>query len=291
MTGFALLAVLFNAQAAPANTAPQQAPSDIVVEGVRQQKERVRGFIKALTDNVPNLGQIGKFHSPVCPSVAGLPVAQAQMVAARMKRVAQAAGMNVGDSKCRPNVLVIATLDKSGTIEALHRHFPAYFTGMASSEVRKLASSPEPATSWQIKGLLSADGTELKKVAGGGYYINEGTNSGSRIRAGTMPHFVASMVVIDRGTLTGLTVTQVADYAAMRAYADTDPRRAAGSGAPTILGILDAAGDQQVPLSLTQWDLSYLKSLYATSNAYYASYQRGDMAHEMERDLAKGGER
>ena len=43
-----------------------------------------------------------------------------------------------------------------------------------------------------------------------------------------------------------------------------------------------------MPVTLTQWDLGYLKSLYATSNAYYASYQRGDMAHELEKELAKG---
>jgi len=103
-----------------------------------------------------------------------------------------------------------------------------------------------------------------------------------------MPQFVASMVVVERGALTGLSVTQVADFAAMRAYADTNPRRAAKSGAPTILTILDKRNDEMVPVTLTQWDFGYLKSLYATSNAHYASYQRGDMAHELEKDLAKG---
>ena len=43
-----------------------------------------------------------------------------------------------------------------------------------------------------------------------------------------------------------------------------------------------------VPLTLTHWDLGYLKSLYATSNAYYASYQRGDMEHELVKELSKG---
>lgn len=291
MVGFALITALL--AAATDMTAPPaspQPPGDIVVEGIRQQKERVRQFIKAL-DDVPNFGQIGKFHSPVCPTVMGLPEAQGRTVAERMKRVASAAGMRTGGAGCAPNVFLIASVGKGSAIEALHRNYPAYFRGLSDRDVRKLIASPEPSVAWQVKGLLSADGTVLKKLPLGGPYINEGTNSGSRVRAGTMPQFVASMVMVERSALTGLSVTQVADFAAMRAYAGTDPNRAAQSGAPTILTILDKTDDQLVPVTLTHWDLAYLKSLYATSNAYYASYQRGDMEHVLTRELAAGGER
>src|SRR5687768_5002852 len=112
MVGFVLLAALFAAQGSPEpQVSASRSSSDIVVEGVRQRRERVRQFIKAL-DDVPNFGQIGKFHSPVCPAVMGLPEAQNRLVAERMKRVAQAAGIRVGDSKCAPNVFFIASVDK-----------------------------------------------------------------------------------------------------------------------------------------------------------------------------------
>ena len=293
MLGFALLAALLAAQDTPPPSAsPPQSSGEIVVEGVRQRQHRdqVRQFIKAL-DDVPNVGQIGKFHAPICPAVMGLPAAQNQMVAERMKRVAREAGIRTADAKCVPNVLLIASVDKGSTIQALYESYPAYFQGMTAKDVRKLAASKESSVAWQIKGLLSADGTVLKKTPLDGYYVNEGTNSGSRVRAGTMPQFVSSMVMVERGALTGLSVTQVADFAAMRAFADTDPRRAAGSGAPTILTILDKASNQMVPVTLTHWDLGYLKSLYATSNDYYASYQRGDMEHELVKELAKSREK
>ena len=289
MVGFALLAALLAAQDSPAPPASLPPSSDeIVVEGVRQkeQREQVRQFIKALSD-VPSFGQIGKFHSPVCPAVMGLPEAQGRMIADRMMQVAQAAGIRTAEANCTPNVFLIASAGKGRAIQALNERFPAYFEGMAGRDVRKLAASAEPSVAWQIKGLLSADGTALKKVQMGGPYINEGTGSGSRIRAGTMPQFVASMVIVERGALTGLTVTQVADFAAMRAFADTDPRRAAGAGAPTILTILDKDVDQLVPVTLTHWDLGYLKSLYATSNDYYASYQRGEMEPVVAREVTK----
>jgi len=285
MVGIVMLAALAAAQAHSPD--PQQGPSDIVVEGVREQKERVRQFIRSL-DDVRTFGQIGRFHTPVCPVVMGFPEAQNRLIAERMKRVASAAGIQTAGSNCAPNVFLIASVGKGGTIKALAKRFPAYFRDMRDREVRKLAASGDPSVAWQVKGLLSADGTTLKKAPMDGPYINESTNSGSRVRAGTMPQFVASMVVVERGALTGLSVTQVADFAAMRAYADTNPRRAAKSGAPTILTILDKRNDEMVPVTLTQWDFGYLKSLYATSNAHYASYQRGDMAHELEKDLAKG---
>lgn len=289
MLGFAMFAALLAAQQPSGASVPASPSSqDIVVEGVRQQRQReqVRQFIKALTD-VPNFGQIGKFHAPVCPAAMGLPDAQNKMVADRMKRVAEAAGIRTGAADCLPNVFFIASVDKSATIDALHRSFPAYFGEMSGKQVRQLIASKAPSVAWQVKGLLSADGTTLKKMPLGGPYINEGTNSGSRIRSGTMPEFVASMVMVEREALTGLSITQVADFAAMRAFADTDPGRAAGAGSPTILTILDKGDDQMVPLTLTHWDLGYLKSLYATSNALYASYQRGEMEQVVEREVAK----
>lgn len=289
MFSFILLSSMLAAAPDAAAPPPPQPADDIVVEGVRQQRERVHQFVKAL-DDVANLGQIGKFHSPVCPAVMGLPAEQNRRIAERMKQVAAAAGIRTGEAGCAPNVFLIATVGKKDTIEALYEGFPTYFRDLSSKEVRKLAMARTPSVAWQIKNLLSADGTILKKTPLNGFTINEGMSSGSRVRAGTMPQFVASMVVVERSALTGLTITQVADFAAMRAFADTDPERAAGSGAPTILTILDKGDDEPLPVTLTHWDFGYLKSLYATSNDYYASYQRGEMEQVVRKELEKAGQ-
>jgi len=289
MFGFALLAALFTAAPDTPPPASSQPADDIIVEGVRGQRKRVHQFVKAL-DDIPSFGQIGKFHSPVCPAVIGLPAEQSRRIAERMARVAASAGIRLGEAGCAPNVILIAAVGKGSAIEALNHRFPAYFRGMSNKDIRKLASATEPSVAWQIKALLSADGTVLKQTPLGGPVINEGTNSGSRVRAGTMPQFVSSIVVVERSALTGLTTTQVADFTAMRAFARTDPQRAAGSGAPTILTILDKGEDQPLPITLTHWDLGYLKSLYATSNDYYASYQRGNMEHTMRKELDKAGQ-
>ena len=73
------------------------------------------------------------------------------------------------------------------------------------------------------------------------------------------PHFIAAVVVVELDALGGLTVTQLADYAAMRAFARTDPRRLKGTGAPTILSAIEAPMNSPVPLTLTEWDLAFLQ--------------------------------
>ncbi len=292
MVGFTLFLAL--SAAATAVQSPSSTPAapaddrDIIVRGERIKHEQITGFIKALS-NVPGAGQIGRFHAAVCPAAVGLPKNQADAIAERMRRVAAAAEIRTYDGKCTPNVFLIAVPNKADAIRKLARQFPAYFGDMTLRQIDKLADDPRPAVAWQVENRLGADGEELEKPMGTGYYVVKGTGSGSRIRAGSVPNFIASIVMVDLKAIGGLTVTQVADYAAMRAFAETDPARASQAGAPTILTILDASDDQQVPVTLTAWDLGYLKSLYTTSNDYYASYHRGEMAHVLKQELTKSG--
>ena len=290
-SGFVLRAALIAAIAAPATAQgvgpPAPQPGDeIVIEGTRQGKKPVRDFVDALTD-VGYMGQIGRYHSPVCPVAMGLAPVQNARIAERMRRVAAAAGIRVAAKRCVPNAFVIVAPDKAAAITELHRRYPAYFSGMTSRQVQALAARPGPAVAWQIAGRLSADGQLLKKAAGADYYIVEATDVPSRIRAASMPAFVASVVVIDRRAAGGLTVTQLADYAAMRTLAATDPERVVRAGAPTILRLLGQPDDQPLPVTLTHWDLGFLKSVYATSNAYYARYQRGDMERIVAGELTR----
>jgi hypothetical protein len=293
MVGFTLLSALLTAattvQSPTSTAAVQDNDRDIIVKGERIKHEQITGFIKALS-NVPSAGQIGRFHSAVCPAAVGLPKRQGDAVAERMRRVAAAADIRIARGTCTPNVFLIAVPDKRAAIRQLSSQFPAYFGEMTARQIKQLANDPRPAVAWQVENRLSADGEELEKPIGTDFYIVKGTGSGSRIRAGSVPNFIASIVMVDLNSIGGLTVTQVADYAAMRAFAETDPARASHAGAPTILTILDAADSQPIPLTLTAWDLGYLKSLYTTSNAYYASYHRGEMAHVLKQELAKVGQ-
>jgi len=278
----------FALQSAAASAAPGEPPSEIVVQGTRVGKMQIRDFVKAVTE-VPFDGQVGRFVKAACPSSMGLTPAQNARVAERMREVAAAAGIRLAPAPCTPNVFVVVTADKKAAIEAIDGQFPVYFGDMSSKQVKALASSPEPAVAWQVRGLSSADGEQLEKPAGSTTYRLQGTFNPSRIRAVTKPTFDASVVVVDVKAAAGLTTTELADYAVMRTFAATDPDRVLRTGAPTILGVLGQPDDKPLPLTLAYWDLGLLRALYSTDNAYYARYQRGEMEEVVKEELERPG--
>jgi len=87
------------------------------------------------------------------------------------------------------------------------------------------------------------------------------------------------VVVVDIDALGGLTVTQLADYAAMRAFARTDPERLEKSSVRSILTVLDTPIGGLAPVTLTEWDLAFLKALYGSAANRIAFQQRNEMKH------------
>jgi hypothetical protein len=176
--------------------------------------------------------------------------------------------------------------NKKTFIEALRDRHPQYLGDLNPSDTRRLIRSPGPTASWQLKGILSARGVRLDD-SNEGVPTNRTTELGSRMTAPTRPVFEASALVVERRSLSGLTTVQLADYAAMRLFARTDPARLAGSTAPTIMTILDAPMGSETPLTLTKWDLGLLRGLYGSANNAYAASQRSDIARQIEEERAR----
>ncbi len=275
---------------ASAQRLSSQADDDvIVVEGMRERQRQIQRFVDALTDS-PVGGQIARFDWKVCPAAMGLPVAQNIEITGRMRRVASAAGVPLADPGCRPNALVILTPDKAQTLRWMRRQFPAYFRNALGERI-PLIDEDGPATAWQVEGRLTQDGEMVGVDSGAGdastanHYVVEATRAPSRLTPATRPHFMASILVVQLDALRGLTTTQVADYAAMRVFAKTRPSRLERSGAPTILNVIDSPMDASVPITLTQWDLGFLRALYGSAENQYATRQRHQMRRLLRDDL------
>ncbi|HEX8449259.1 MAG TPA: hypothetical protein VF652_06670 [Allosphingosinicella sp.] len=289
-------AALGLAGAAAAQGSPQaQDGADILVTG-QDVDQQIKDFVGALTQAPPR-GQLSRFESKVCPTAFGLLPGQKDAVLARLRVVARAAGLGVGKPNCIPNVLLIVTPDKRAFIEALDRKYDFYFGEMSNREVRRLARAPGPAAVWQVQGPpVAAGGGEVSQsgdpsVPGAAYPVNRTTRRPSRIDAAARPQFQAAAVVIEQGALDGLTTIQLADYAAMRAFAKTDPADLPASSPATILKVLEAPMGSEVPLTLTKWDLSFLKGLYAATDNLYAASQRTEIKERIQRELeAEGAE-
>jgi hypothetical protein len=281
-----LSALLFvPAPAAAQDQAPPDDASEIVVTGTRDMERQVRDFVGALTQ-APSGGQLSRFEAAICPTVVGVSPGQKQAIVARMKRIAGAAGIAVGGESCTPNVLLVVTSEKKAFLEGLWKKAAYYFGEMSAGDVRKLATEPGPAAAWHVDGPpRTADGVELQQ-AGGAPYVNRTTRVASRIGAAARPQFAAAAVVVEMKALEGLTTTQLADYAAMRAFARTDPSRLP-EAAPTILKALEAPMGSEVPITMTPWDLAFLKSFYAAPKNLSAASQRSQIRGQLKGELQR----
>lgn len=282
---FLLAAALLVAGAATAQT-PPRTESDVVVTGTLEREQEIEAFVRALTPG-PMTGQIGRFEDAICPAAMGLSAEARAAVEARMRRIAVAVGLRVARTDdgrtCTPNVLLMITRDKRQLIEALAARHPSFFGDERETRARQVARQPGPASAWHATTQVNADGRPLPMQ--GGFYVNQSTRAGGRIVAPTRPAFFAAAVVIEREALPGLTINQLADYAMMRALARTDPHQLPPGSPRTILSVLEAAPDAEVPASITRWDLGFLRGLYASTANLRTPQQRGEIRERVATEL------
>lgn len=278
--------ILLSAAAASAMSAPVAPPADqsqqIVVEGQRSRARAIHDFVTAVTPSHIG-GQLVRYESAVCPAAAGLSSFENQRVAARLRQVAATVGVPLAPEGCAPNTLAIVVDGKNAFIAALRKKYPVYFSRPPDGYI-EVPHEPGPATAWHINGLLTANHTPAAVDPIYHHYLTSSMDS-SRLVPSTIPHFLAGVVVIERRAVAGLTTTQVADYAALRLYATTKPQELKRS-ASSILGVLDAPMGSAVPLTLTNWDLSFLKGLYHTQDRQYANRQRNQIEGLVRRGTA-----
>jgi hypothetical protein len=286
--GLSLISIVA-APVAGATVAPRD-PSDIIVQGERDRDKQISHFIRSLTP-APVRGQTSRFESGICPAVAGLPDGQQVNIARRIRRVAQAAGIAVEKPGCDPNLVLIVTNDKAALLKKLARQRPDYFPGWSSGRLRDLERDRYPVAAWHIETSVESDGRLMPVVTVGssqnGVPSDAGWTTEMASRLTTVSHraFIAAVVVVQADALAGLTTTQLADYAAMRALVRTEPTKFGQSGDSTILSIIDTPMGKPVPLTLTAWDLSFIRAFYASSRNSYVEYQRSEMQRLMKRNL------
>lgn len=294
MPGWILLGAFAASAAAPpatstSATAPPEQSQQIIVEGQRNRDRAIHDFVKAVTPARIG-GQIARYDGKVCPTAVGLSEAQDLRVTERLRQVASAANIPLDKAGCSPNMLVIVVGDKSDFIAGLRKRYPIYFSGAANSAAR--LNEPGPATAWHINGSMTPDHLPMSVHSPSsdgttGNYELSSSMDASRLLPPRIPYFLAGVLVVEARSLAGLSTTQLADYAAMRLYAATNPHQLRPS-ASSILGILDAPMGSEIPLTMTSWDLSFLKALYRSDDRQFENRQRDEIERMVQRDTSGG---
>lgn len=272
---FALFVGLAASAAAAAQDEAGQSDNDspIIVEGQRPDALRTLRQVRALSQDTD--GNLARFETAVCPGVAGLPTQFAAAIVKRLRQDVGDLGVELAPEGCDPNLTVIVTDDGAALVDGLSRKGPTMFGFMTSSEITRLRRSPGPAWVWQATSPKRADGGPVARIdsvslgSGPPQHVPKGAfavpgASQSRLSSPVRQDTGLAFVVLSRAAIEGKSVTQIADYAALRGLAGT--RSDAGDRlGPQSIGSLFAS-DHEAPEALTDFDRAYLTSLYSGSN-------------------------
>jgi len=287
---FCLLALALTAAPTSAqDRPPPQTELEILVVGKREkqksQAEQIKEFVRALSTEAWD-SPMTRFEN-VCPGIYGLSPARNLEIAARIRAVTTAAGIKVAKEGCRPNLRVVVIPDKEEMLKLLKSKHPVLFRDYDGRPVA-LAREEGPVTAWHVKQKLDRQGNSLEPSFNGITYV-EIDGASPRVLALYRPVAMGAMILMEQKGLIGLTTTQIADYATMRALTTIDPHRLSRSNAPTILRLMSSRVGDETPASLTQWDLAFLKSAYSVPPFSYSSSQQGSIRRAIAKELSAKG--
>jgi len=116
--------------------------------------------------------------------------------------------------------------------------------------------------------------------------INSARSPASRLANTTYDEFKGSFLVIQRSALIGNSLTQIADYAALRSFVAANEKHVESLQESSILTLFNDREKNIEPMEhISDWDLALVNALYSTSANISAMRQRVAMVNKIERDI------
>jgi len=286
---------------ASAEVAVESDENEIVVTAQKKLKAAIATHISTVISDQSD-GQYARFAKPLCPAVIGFGEKNAAFIEKRLRAIAKAADIQTGSSKCDPNIHVLVVEDGNEMLEFLRRKHRRAFGTLTPYQRDKIQNAQGPTYNWHIVETVSADDGGSRSVAGTGFaggasyglLSDAGANAGrthvkSRIAVPVRQELNHGFLLIDKAAVQGLSVVQIADYAAMRTFLQTKEGSTGITAADSILSLFDteeSAADRVQ--SLAPWDLALLTALYKAPTNVPARLQRSSMFQNFEKALASG---
>lgn len=272
--GLAGLASALAIGSADAQDAPQEAEQEdsIVVQGQLEVPPKVaRRYVGEISAGVD--GQLTRFSLPLCPTVIGVADEYAAIIARRIRAVAAEVGAKVAPVGCRGNLAVIFAKDADALVKDMRAKTPRIFEGVDETDLKR-AFRDGPVHMWNATEILNEDGQRPTSST-----MN--VKTASILYQTTQQAITGSMIVLDDDATLGKTLTQIADYVAMRALAGALPPRQ-GVPADTILTLFDPAST--APPQLSSVDRSYLRGLYNANPTLKGRAAMGRISRQIQKD-------
>lgn len=286
---------------ANAEAAVDSDDNEIVVTAQKKLKAAIAAHISTVISDQSG-GQYARFAKPLCPSVIGFGEENAAFIEKRLRAIAKAADIQTGSANCDPNIHVLVVEDGNKMLDFLRLKHRRAFGTLTPYQRNKIQNGQGPTYNWHIVETVSADDGGSRSVAGTGFAGGAGygllsdaaANAGrthvkSRIDLPVRQELNHGFLLIDKDAAQGLSVVQIADYAAMRTFLQTKEGSTGSSAADSILSLFDteeSAADRVQ--SLAPWDLALLTALYKAPTNRPARLQRSSMFQNFEKALAAG---
>lgn len=233
-----------------------------------------------------NLGNLPRWMKAVCPGVFGLTQGYARFVVGRITAITN--DFTPAQPKCGRgvNLLVTVTSTPQAVMDDVRAHYRLLLGYHYIDEEKALATFHGPIEAWYV----TATNGRIDYAYGLGPRINGGGLPGvptGRLQNGAIDAVVFVLVVVDAKAIEDQPVGRVAAYVAALALSKTG-RRKGCSPLPSILDALDPACPSSASLdTLSAYDRSLLKGLYASDPADVGQAERGSVMLSVLRDMRK----
>jgi hypothetical protein len=263
-------------------------PLTVVAPQREQPKlpELVSKFVES--HGVPGrIEQLSRWGAPLCPKTEGLSEPFEHYVNVRLSQVAAFVKVPVDkhpnrNFACKTNVLVVFTTKPQELMEDVRRRHPGMLGFHYAAQTERLARFTRPMQAWYITGTRSEGGelirdSEFSSLPGG--------DTKSRLTAHLQNQIVGALVVIDANQIVGRQIGGLADNVAMLVLSHTGQTDHC-SELPTILDFMVSDCQEKVDVEhLTDYDVAYLKALYAVDPEEYLHAQRSEIATRVMKEL------
>lgn len=215
----------------------------------------------------------------LCPGVTGMRTDAALQIVDRVRHDAQRLGIPLDDpDTCKPNLMIFFIDDAGKALDSLMKQQGYLFGTLSTTERRALASDGRPVRAWSQIVTRSRDGLEIKDADNlVEVPRTEMWAAHSKIYVPVRRDILTTVVLFDNHAVVGKSPNQLADYAAMRAFANDfsvypqDKR--------SILKLFDGDGG---PDELTKTDQLFLKTLYSGIPNLPGQFKRRELANALE---------
>ncbi len=270
---------------------PQESGEDVVVTGSRTLREETQDYVNTVVTGPQ--GRVAIWDRQICPGIAGVSARHAQYILDRIAARAVEVGLGVREPGCRANLQIYVAADPSALARRLVDADPLQFgydtapdmdeaelESMGRDALQAFIETPRPVRWWHLNQSVTTDGFAA--------HGRQHRPFASRLVGGAHLEMSTAVIIVDARSVARLPISALADYLALVSLAQLDPD---ADTAPfqTILNVFaDQAEGRATPTALTDWDLAYLRGLYAASDQPMTNNLRRNAIAEAMAHTAEG---